>query len=92
MDRKVASSTQNQAFNSLLFFYRHVLNREFGEMDGVVRAKRKPYIPIVLSLEEIEDILNDLDPPYNPRFPLRSHDNDPPSRRPFGSFSDCIPA
>ena len=33
--RKVASTTQNQAFNSLLFFYRHVLNKEFGEIDGV---------------------------------------------------------
>ena len=36
----VAASTQNQAFNALLFFYRHVLGREFGKLDGVVRAKR----------------------------------------------------
>ena len=63
--RKVASSTQNQAFNSLLFFYRHVLNREFGEVDGVVRAKRKPYIPVVLSRGEIESIIDLLDPPYD---------------------------
>jgi hypothetical protein len=34
----VASSTQNQAFNALLFFYRHVLKKEFGQVDGVVRA------------------------------------------------------
>jgi integrase-like protein len=34
----VAASTQNQAFNVLLFFYRHVLRREFGKLDGVVRA------------------------------------------------------
>ena len=26
--RKVSASTQNQAFNALLFFYRHVLERE----------------------------------------------------------------
>ncbi len=63
--RKVASTTQNQAFNALLFFYRYVLKREFGKMDGVVRAKRKPYIPVVLSREEIEAILKHLEPPYD---------------------------
>ena len=45
--RKVSASTQNQAFNALLFFYRHVLNKEFGKVEGVVRAKRKPYVPVV---------------------------------------------
>jgi site-specific recombinase XerD len=45
----VAASTQNQAFNALLFFYRHVLQREFGQLDGVVRAKRHRYVPVVLS-------------------------------------------
>jgi integron integrase len=63
--RKVSSTTQNQAFNALLFFYRHILKREFGKIDGVVRAKRKPYIPVVLSREEIESILNHLVPPYD---------------------------
>jgi integron integrase len=61
----VASSTQNQAFNALLFFYRHVLKREFGKVDGVVRAKRKPYIPVVLSKEEIYSILSHLSPPFD---------------------------
>ena len=48
----VAASTQNQAFNALLFFYRHVLRREFGQLDGVVRAKRHRYVPVVLSHAE----------------------------------------
>ena len=65
MKRKVASSTQNQAFNALLFFYRHVLHKEFGKVEGVLRAKRKPYIPVVLSREEIETILKHLTPPYD---------------------------
>ena len=34
----VAASTQNQAFNALLFFYRHVLGRAFAQLDGVARA------------------------------------------------------
>jgi integron integrase len=63
--RKVSASTQNQAFNALLFFYRHVLNKEFGKVEGVVRAKRKPYVPVVLSRQEIETILRHLPPPYD---------------------------
>ena len=63
--RKVSASTQNQAFNSLLFFYRHVLRKEFGKIDGVVRAKRKPYIPVVLSREEIDAVLAHMEPPYD---------------------------
>ena len=60
----VAASTQNQAFNALLFFYRHVLRREFGQLDGVVRAKRHRYIPVVLSHTETEAILGELQAPY----------------------------
>jgi integron integrase len=62
--KQVAASTQNQAFNALLFFFRHVLGKEFGKVDGVVRAKRKPYIPVVLSREEIDLIIGNLKMPY----------------------------
>ena len=60
---KVAASTQNQAFNSLLFFFRHGLNREFGELRDVPRAKKSLYIPAVLSREEIDAILAQLSYP-----------------------------
>ena len=63
--QKVSASSQNQAFNALLFFFRHVLHQEFGEIDGVVRAKRKPYIPVVLSREEIDSIIKNLKYPYD---------------------------
>jgi len=56
VEKKVSASSQNQAFNALLFFFRHVLGKEFGEIDGVVRAKRRPYIPIVLSKQEVNDV------------------------------------
>jgi len=62
--RHVAASTQNQAFNSLLFFFRHVLGREFGKLDGVVRPKRHRYIPVVLSRPEVDAILAHLEAPY----------------------------
>lgn len=62
--RRVAASTQNQAFNALLFFFRHVLQREFGKVEGVLRAKRRPYIPVVLSREEIDSLISQLQAPY----------------------------
>ena len=65
MEKNVAASTQNQAFNALLFFYRHVLGREFGKVDGVVRAKRRKYVPVVLSREEIYAVLSKLEPPFD---------------------------
>jgi hypothetical protein len=58
--KKVSASSQNQAFNALLFFFRHVLKKEFGKMEGVVRAKRKPYIPVVLSRTEIHRVIDNL--------------------------------
>jgi len=57
VERNVSASSQNVAFNSLLFFFRHVLGKEFGTVDGVVRAKRKPYIPVVLSREEVDKVI-----------------------------------
>ncbi len=63
--KKVSTSTQNQALNALLFFYRQVLNQEFGTVEGVVRAKRKPYVPVVLSRAEIAAILPHWSPPYD---------------------------
>lgn len=61
----VSASTQNQAFNALLFFFRHVLQKDFGKIDGVVRAKRSKYIPVVLSRPEVDRIIKKLDPPHD---------------------------
>jgi hypothetical protein len=36
---RVSASTQNQAFNALLFLYHEVLSKKTGLIDGVVRAK-----------------------------------------------------
>jgi len=60
----VAASSRNQVFNALLFLFRHVLGKEFGKVDGVVRAKRKPYIPVVLSRQEIDQVIALLKHPY----------------------------
>jgi len=62
---KVAASTQNQAFNSLLFLYRHILKKDFGDHKDVPRAKKSKYIPVVLSRREIDAVLKHLSYPYD---------------------------
>lgn len=62
--KKVSASSQNLAFNALLYLFRNVFKSEFGKIDGVVRAKRKPYIPVVLSRQEIDRILSFMNYPY----------------------------
>jgi hypothetical protein len=65
VERKIAASSQNQAFNALLFLFRHVLEIEFGKVEGVVRAKRRTYIPVVVSRDEVNQVISHLEYPYN---------------------------
>ena len=61
----VAASTQNQAFNALLFVFRHVFKKDFGDHRDVPRAKKSKYIPVVLSRREISAVLKHLVYPYD---------------------------
>jgi site-specific recombinase XerD len=53
----VSASTQNQAFNALVFLYRYVVKKELGVIDAV-RAKRPRRLPVVLSRAEVERVLS----------------------------------
>lgn len=63
-EKKVAAGSQNQAFHALHFVFEHLLHKDF-RIRGVVRAKRKPYIPVVLSRREVELIFKELPAPYD---------------------------
>jgi len=54
MEREVAASTQNQALNALVFFFKNALHKPFGEMDAFVRAKRPQRLPEVMTKEEVQ--------------------------------------
>ena len=56
--RKVSASTQNQAFNALLFLYREVLHQDLGELGRVERAKRPQRLPVVLTRGEADRLLS----------------------------------
>ena len=60
----VVASTQNQAFNALLFLFRHVLKTDYDLKDKVVRARRTRYIPVVLTREEVDRVVAALEYPY----------------------------
>ena len=62
---RVSASSQNQAFNALLFLYRHVLKTDFGDQSDNVRARRTRYIPVVLSQEEVDSVISNLNYPYD---------------------------
>ena len=57
---KVSVSTQNQAFNALLFLYREVLKIDLQTIDGVVRPRRPVRLPVVLTRHEVTSILENL--------------------------------
>lgn len=57
---QVAASTQNQALGALLFLYRDVLKSDIGTLDAV-RANRPKRVPVVLSRNEVAELLQALD-------------------------------
>ena len=69
VERKVTSSTQNQAFNALLFLYRGILGKEFGDFRNTIRAKKSSRIPIVLTKKEIKKVFNNI--PERSTLPLK---------------------
>jgi integron integrase len=62
--RQVSAAAQNQAFNALLFLFRHVLAKELGDLSDTPRAKRRRSIPTVLSRQEVQGLLAELKEPY----------------------------
>ncbi len=55
---RVSASTQNQAFNALLFLFRDVLGRGLDDIRQTVRAKRGVRLPVVLSRDEVRKIFS----------------------------------
>jgi integron integrase len=60
MEREVASTTQKQALNALVFVAREVFKIELGEIGDFVRAKNGKKIPVVMTKEEMRLFLSKL--------------------------------
>jgi len=56
-DGDVAKATQNQAMNALVFLYKKFLKVPLDREINAVRAKKKKNIPVVLTIEEVVQVL-----------------------------------
>ncbi len=63
--RRVSAASQNLAFNALLFVFKHVLQKDFGNFSGVIRAKRTQYVPVILSRDEVYQLFSCLCKPFD---------------------------
>lgn len=68
--RKVSSSTQALALNSIIFFYKKVLEREVSDNIQFFRSKKPKRLPVVLSKTEVGQLLKEMP---NPVWQLMAH-------------------
>ena len=59
-DCHVSPSTQNQAFNAILFFYRYILEKDIEDLNGTLRARRKKRLPVVLTQSEVLEVIKQM--------------------------------
>jgi len=55
--REVSASTQNQALAAISFLYREVLRTPLEQLDPIARAKRAIRLPVVLTKEEVKELI-----------------------------------
>ncbi|MBP5987938.1 MAG: integron integrase [Azonexus sp.] len=61
VEGNVAASTQNQARSALLFLYKDVLGSELPWLNNVEQAKKPRRLPVVLTEDEVRDLLANLE-------------------------------
>ncbi len=60
VEKKVSSSTQNQALNAIVFLYRHVLDRDIEDEINSVRARQRRRLPVVLTVKEVNNVFDEM--------------------------------
>ncbi len=63
VNRMVASSTQRQALNAIIFYYKNILNKSIDDIGAFALSKKPKRLPVVLSRGEIERLLNVINDP-----------------------------
>lgn len=56
--RNVAASTQSQALNALVFFYKNVLEHPLSEQIAFPHSKKPRRLPVVLTRDEVQRLFN----------------------------------
>ncbi|MBI4654543.1 MAG: integron integrase [Nitrospirae bacterium] len=60
VEKKVSSSTQNQALNAIVFVYRHVLDNDIEDEIISVRARQQRRLPVVLTFKEVNNVFDEM--------------------------------
>ncbi len=60
VEEQVASSTQNQALNAVVFLYRTLIKKDIGDVGDFPRARRGLRLPVVASRAEVKAVLERL--------------------------------
>ncbi len=60
LKRGVSSSTQNQAFNAILFLFRYVLGIDTSGLGDSLRAKQGKKLPAVFTIEEVKLLFSNM--------------------------------
>ncbi|MEA1952939.1 MAG: phage integrase N-terminal SAM-like domain-containing protein [Campylobacterota bacterium] len=64
--KKVSPSTQNQAFSAILFLYKEVLGIDMSnENIQALRAQERKHIPVVLTKNELFEVIENIKGIYN---------------------------
>jgi integron integrase len=58
VEKKVSTATQSQALNAIVFFYRHVLNKDVENVIDAVRAYPRRRLPVVMTVQEVEQVFD----------------------------------
>jgi len=61
VDRHVSPSTQNQAKSALLFLYGQLLEVDLPWLSEIVRARRQPRLPVVLTPDEVRTLFDQME-------------------------------
>jgi len=61
---QMSASTQGQALNALVFFFKHVVGTQFGDLGEFQRSKRPRKLPVVLGREEVRRLLDAVETEY----------------------------
>jgi integron integrase len=56
----VAASTQQQAFNALVFLFRYTLNKPIEGLSTAIRSRRPKRLPVVLTRDEVRRLIDHL--------------------------------
>ena len=65
IEKRVSASAQKSAFFSLLFFFKNVLKRDFGDHSHNIRSPKNKKLPVVLSVKEFNRFFELINPNFN---------------------------